>query len=73
MSRPILVNGPVPDCRNGMVTLVVEHHVHAGGDATGQVLQSFEQVGFGLDMRRGGDQFFGLGDGVGERLREEHA
>ena len=47
-----------------MITLVVEHHVRAGGHATGQVLQPLEQVGFGLDMRRGGDQFFGLGDRV---------
>ena len=47
-----------------MITLVVEHHVRAGGHASGQVLQPLEQVGFGLDMRCGGDQFFGLGDRV---------
>ena len=70
MSRPILVNGPVPDCRNGMVALVVEGQVHAGRDAAGQVLQSFEQVGFGLDVRRGGDEFLGLGDRVGEGTRD---
>ena len=54
-----------------MITLVVEHHVRAGGHTPGQVLQPLEQVGFGLDMRCGGDQFFGLGDCGGQRLGEE--
>ena len=54
-----------------VVALVVEHHVLARGHTSGQVLQSLEQVGFGLDMRCGGDQFFGLGDGGDQRLGEE--
>ena len=45
-----------------VIALVVEHHVRARGHTSGQVLQSLEQVGFGLDMRCGGDQLFGLGD-----------
>jgi hypothetical protein len=53
-----------------MVTLVVEGQVHAARDAPGQVLQSFEQVGFGLDVRRGGYKFLGLGDRFGEGIRE---
>ena len=56
-----------------VIALVVEHHVRAGGHATGQVLQPLEQVGFGLDMRCGGDQFFGLGDCGDQRLGEEGA
>ena len=48
-----------------VIAVVVEHHVLAGRHATGEVLQPLEQVGFGLDMRCGGDQFFGLGNGVG--------
>ena len=43
------------------------------GNAPGQVLQPLEQVGFGLDMRCGGDQFLGLGDRGDQRLREEGA
>jgi hypothetical protein len=29
--------------------------MRAGGHTPGQVLKALEQVGFGLDMRRGGD------------------
>ena len=45
-----------------VVAVVVEGQVRAGRDTAGQVLQSFEQVGFGLDERCGGDEFLGLGD-----------
>jgi hypothetical protein len=47
-----------------------------GRDTPGKILQSFEQVGFGLDVRRGRDEFLGLGDRFGEGTREgisEHA
>ena len=56
-----------------MVALVVEGQMRTGRNATGQVLQSFEQVGFGLDMRCGGDEFFGLGDCREQRLGEERS
>jgi hypothetical protein len=37
--------------------------MHTPGDTAGQILQSFEEVGFSLDEGRGGDQFLGLRDG----------
>ena len=51
-----------------MVAVVVEGRVRAGGDAARQVLQTLEQIGFGFDERRFGDEVLGLGDGVGERV-----
>jgi len=42
----------------------------AARDAPRQVLQSFEQVGFGLDVRCGGHQFLGLGNRIGEGTGE---
>ena len=60
------MNGPVPRLHERMVAVVVEGQVRAARDAAGQVLQSFEQIGFGLDERCGGDQFLGLGDRVGK-------
>ena len=67
LSRPILVNGPVPDCmKDGRV--VVEGQVGAAGDAPGEVLQALEKVGFGLDEGCSGDQLLGLGDRVDQWL-----
>ena len=53
-----------------MVTVVVEGKMDAARDAPRQVLQSFEQVGFGLDVRCGGHQFLGLGNRIGEGTGE---
>ncbi len=53
-----------------MVAVVVERHVRAAGDAAGEVLQTLEQVGLGLDERCCGDQLLGLGDRVGQRCGE---
>ena len=68
LSRPILVNGPVPRLQERMVAVVVERQVGAAGDAAGQVLQALEQIGLGFDERCGGDQALGLGDRVGKWL-----
>ena len=68
LSKPILVNGPGARMQAGMVAVVVEGEVRAGRDATGQILQTFQQIGLGLDERRLAHQLFGLGDGVGQRL-----
>ena len=57
--------------QEGMVAVVVEGQMGAGGDTPGQILESFEQVGFGLDVRCGRHEFFGLGDRGGERARKE--
>ena len=62
------MNGPVPDCMNGMIAVVVERQVRASRDAAGKVLQTFEQIGLGFDEWRGGDEALGLGDRVLERL-----
>ncbi len=51
-----------------VVAVVIEGNVRAGRDATGQILQPFEQIGFGFDERSFGDETFGLGDGVQKRL-----
>jgi hypothetical protein len=40
------------------------------GRTAGQILQTFDQVGLGLDVRCGGHQFFRLGDRVAERPRK---
>ncbi len=53
-----------------MVAVVVEGQMRTSRNATRQVLQTLEQVGFGFDERCGGDQTLGLGDRVGQRLRE---
>ena len=51
-----------------VVAVVIEHHVRAGSHTTGEILQPFQQVRFGLDMRCGGDQLLGLDDGSDKRL-----
>ena len=56
--------------QEGMVAVIVEGQMDAGRDTTGQILQSFEQVGFGLDVRCGGHQFLGLCDRIGKGIRE---
>ena len=48
----------------------VEGDVRARRDTAGEVLQAFEQVGFGFDEWRRGDEALRLGDGVDERLRK---
>ena len=62
------MNGPVPRLQERMVAVVVERQVRARRDAAREVLQTLEQVGFGFDERRGGDQLLGLGDRVDQRL-----
>ena len=52
-----------------MVPLVVERHVRTCRDAACEVLQAFQQVGFGFDVGGFGDQFLGLGDRVDQWLR----
>ena len=52
----------------GMVAVVVESQVGAAGDAAGQILQAFQQIGLGFDEGSGGDQSLGLGDRVGKWL-----
>lgn len=51
-----------------VVAVVVERHVRTGRDPTCQVLQAFEQVGFGFDVRRLADQALSLGYGVDQWL-----
>ncbi len=51
-----------------MIAVVVERHVRACRDASREVLQSLEEVGFGFDEWGGGDEALGLGDRVGQRL-----
>ena len=51
-----------------MIPVVVERDVGAGGDAAGQILQAFEEVGLGFDERCCGDEALGLRDRLGQRL-----
>ena len=53
-----------------MVAVVVERQMRTSRDATREVLQTLEQVGFGFDERGGGDQTLRLGDRVDQWLRE---
>ncbi|MGC4049948.1 MAG: hypothetical protein QM757_11235 [Paludibaculum sp.] len=54
--------------QDGVIAVVVERQVDAAGDAAGQVLQSLQQVGLGLDVGCGRHQGFGLGDRVEQGL-----
>ena len=51
-----------------MVPVVVEADMGTCGDTAREVLQPFEQVGFGLDERCGRHEALGLGDGVDQGL-----
>src|SRR6201999_1139765 len=52
-----------------MVPLVVKRDVRARRDAAREVLQAFQQIGFGFDVGGFGDQFLGLGDRLEQWLR----
>ena len=55
-----------------MITVIIKRQMRAGGDTAGQVLQAFEQIGFGLDKRGLANQSLGFGDGVLQGLRIRH-
>ena len=59
---------PGPRLHERMVAFVVEGQVGASRDASGQILQALQQVGFGFDEGSGGDQLLGLGDRLGQWL-----
>ena len=52
-----------------MLAVVIERHMRARRDASRQILQALQQIGFGFDEGGFGDEAFGLGDGIGQRLR----
>ena len=51
-----------------VIAVIVEGKMHATSDATREVLQTFQKIRFGFDMRCRTHQLFGFGDGVEQWL-----